>query len=130
MSIYMWTINLLRSVIPLCMLVVLNSCIIQALRKHRVKGKISRKNRITFMLIVVIVVFVVCITPDAIMSTVFGFGYVEGSYLVKGIRECTDTLLAANSAANFTIYCVCSKGFRDTFREVFCHTPLSIPMVQ
>ena len=45
--------------------------------------KMSARNRITLMLIVVIIVFVLCITPDAIMSTVFGFGYVEGSYLVK-----------------------------------------------
>ena len=120
MSVYMWTINLMRSVIPLCLLVVLNSCIIHSLRRRRFRKKIPSKNRITFMLIVVIVVFVVCITPDAVMSTVFGFGYVEAGYLVKGIRECTDMLLSINSAVNFTIYCLCSQGFRDIFHEVFC----------
>jgi len=73
------------------------------------------------MLIIVIVVFLVCITPDAIMSTVFGFGYVEANNLVKGIRECTDTLLAANSAVNFIIYCLCSMNFRNTFYEIFFH---------
>lgn len=121
-GLYIWTINLLRSVIPLCLLVVLNTCIIQSLRKQKIRGKISGSNRITFMLIIVIVVFVVCITPDAIMSTVFGLGYVEASFLVKGIREFTDTLLAVNSAINFTIYCLCSQTFRDTFNEVFCQS--------
>lgn len=120
MTVYTWIINLLRSVIPLCILILVNACIIQALRRERVKGKkMSARNRITFTLIVVIIVFVVCLTPDAVMSTVFGFGYVEADDLVKGIREFTDTLLAVNSAMNFSIYCVCSKGFRDVFVEIF-----------
>ena len=127
MSWYMWIINLLRSVIPLCVLVVLNACIIQALRKQQLKGKEASKNRITIMLIIVIVVFMVCVTPDAVMSTVFGFGYVEAGYLVKGVREFTDMLLSVNSALNFIIYCLCSQTFRDTFNGIFCHqtTPIT-----
>ena len=120
MTVYIWIINFLRSVIPLCVLIVLNSCIIHSLRKQRVRGKISGSNRITFMLIIVIVVFVVCITPDAIMSTAFGYGYIDTSCLVKGIRECTDALLAINSAVNFPIYCLCSNTFRSTYKKVFC----------
>ena len=121
MTVYTWVINLLRSVIPLCILIVVNACIIQSLRKERIKGKkMTARNRITLMLIVVIIVFVLCITPDAIMSTVFGFGYVEAGYLVKGVREFTDTLLSVNSAINFIIYCLCSKCFRDVFSEIFC----------
>ena len=117
---YTWIQNLLRSIIPLFVLLILNTCIIHALRKQRVPGKkMSSRNRITMMLIVVIVVFIICIFPDAIMSTFFGYGYIEGSYLVKGIREFTDTLLAINSAVNFMIYCLCSRSFRDIFAEIF-----------
>lgn len=117
---YTWTQNLLRSIIPLFALCILNSCIIHALRRKRVKGKNwSAKNRITLMLIVVIVVFIVCILPDAVMSTCFGFGYVdEKNLLAKGVREFTDTLLLIHSASNFIIYCVCSKGFRDIFFQI------------
>ena len=122
-NIYIWFINLLRSVIPLCLLVVLNCCIITSLRKQKVKGKVTGKKTITFMLIIVIVVFLVCVTPDAIMSTVFGFGYVEANNLVKGIREFTDTLLAVNSAANFIVYCLCSVNFRNTFYQIFFRHP-------
>ncbi|ELU02344.1 hypothetical protein CAPTEDRAFT_84622, partial [Capitella teleta] len=110
---YTWIQNLLRCIIPLFVLLVLNACIIHALRKQRVPGKkMSARNRITLMLIVVIVVFIICIFPDAIMSTFFRFGYVDENNLIKGIREITDTLLSINSAVNFIIYCVCSKGFR------------------
>ena len=117
---YTWVQNLLRSIIPLFVLLILNTCIIHALRKQRVPGKkMSSRNRITMMLIVVIVVFIICIFPDAIMSTFFGYGYIEGSYLVKGIREFTDTLLAINSAVNFMIYCLCSRSFRDIFAVIF-----------
>jgi|SRR6218665_1013460 len=124
---YTWTQNLLRSIIPLFALCILNCCIIHALRRRRrVKGKSwSAKNRITLMLIVVIVVFIVCILPDAVMSTCFGFGYVdEKNLLAKGVREFTDTLLLIHSASNFIIYCVCSKGFRDIFLQIVgCEAP-------
>jgi hypothetical protein len=120
MTVYIWTVNLLRSVIPLCLLIILNARIIHSLRKQHIRSKISGSNRITVMLIVVIVVFVVCITPDAIMSTGFGYGYIDSTCLIKGIRECTDTLLAVNSAVNFPIYCLCSHTFRRTYKLVFC----------
>lgn len=121
MAVYNWTQNLLRSIIPLFALCTLNSCIIHSLRRKRVKGKNwAAKNRITLMLIVVIVVFIVCILPDAVMSTCFGFGYVdEKNLLAKGVREYTDTLLAIHSAANSIIYCVCSRRFREIFLLVF-----------
>ena len=126
MTAYTWVQNLLRSIIPLFVLMILNGMIIQALRKERVPGKkMTARNRITIMLIVVIVTFLVCIFPDCIMSTFFGFGYYDADYLVRGVRELTDTLLAINSAVNFIIYCSFSKVFRDTFTELFvqyrCH---------
>lgn len=117
---YTWVQNLLRSIIPLFVLVFLNSLIIHELRKERIKGKrLSSRNRITFMLIILIVDFIICIFPDAILSTVFGFGYVDESFLIKGIREFTDLLLSVNSALNFLIYIGFSKGFRDIFNKIF-----------
>ena len=125
MTAYTWLQNLLRSVVPLVVLIILNACIIHALRKSRIKGKkMSSRNRITLTLIIVIIVFSICITPDAIMSTIFNFGYYdETNLLVRGIREITDMLLAINSAVNFIIYCTFSKVFRDTFLEIMCSCP-------
>ena len=126
--IFSWSINLIRTVIPLLVLIIFNSCIIRALRRQRVKGKtISARNRITLMLITVVILFLICVTPDAIMSTFLGFGYYDETNLVKGTREITDTLLVLNSAINFVVYCAWSLIFRQTFMEMFCRslTPYS-----
>ena len=121
MDFYLWAQNLLRSIIPLVILLILNVRIICELFKQRIKGKkMTSRHRITMMLLSVIIVFIVCIFPDAIMSTVLGFGYVDGNYLQRGLREISDTLLTFNSAVNFVIYCACSKAFRDTFVDIFC----------
>lgn len=118
---YTWIQNFMRGIIPVFILIYLNARIINVLRKERVKGKkLSSRNRISLMLIAVVVVFIVCITPDAIMSTFFGKGYVEEVNMVKGVREITDSLLALNSAINFVLYCTLSLIFRNTFYKVFC----------
>ena len=117
---YTWIQNLFRSIVPLVVLIILNARIINELNKERIKGKsLSGRNRITLIMIIIIIVFLVCITPDAVMSMFFGFGYVEENDVVKGIREITDSLLAANSAFNFVLYCTMSQQFRDTFCKIF-----------
>ena len=117
---YSWVQNSVRCIIPLIFLIYLNVRIINELRKERVKGKkLSSRNRITLMLIIIILVFVVCITPDAVMSTCFGKGYAEEGYRTKGIREITDSLLAVNSAFTFMLYCLLSQTFRSTFIAIF-----------
>ncbi|RUS73818.1 hypothetical protein EGW08_018411 [Elysia chlorotica] len=118
--IYTWIQNLMRSIIPLIVLIILNTCIVWALRKTRVKRRKTARHRVTVMMIVVILTFLVCITPDAILSTVFGFGYHEAGYLVKGIREITDTLLAVNAGVNFLIYCAFNKVFRRSCARLCC----------
>ncbi|ESP03075.1 hypothetical protein LOTGIDRAFT_157036 [Lottia gigantea] len=120
-KIYTWIQNFLRSIIPLCLLIILNTCIIYGLRRCRIgRSKTSRRHRITFMLIIVIVVFLICITPDAIMSTFLGLGYYEEEFLQRGIREITDLLLLVNSASNFVIYCIFNTIFWRNFVNLFC----------
>lgn len=117
---YDWAQNLIRSIIPLLLLVVLNACIISALRRTKGKRRKNSRHRVTIMMIVVILVFLVCITPDAILSTVFGFGYHEAGYLGKGIREITDSLLTVNAGINFLIYCAFNQVFRKSFTSICC----------
>ncbi|XP_053372696.1 nociceptin receptor-like [Mercenaria mercenaria] len=117
---YTWIQNSFRSIVPLVVLIILNARIINELKRERIKGKsLSGRNRITLIMIIIIIVFLVCITPDAVMSMFFGFGYVEENSIVKGIREITDSLLAANSAFNFVLYCTMSQQFRGTFCKIF-----------
>ena len=42
------------------------------------------------------------------------------SYLVKAVREITDTMLAVNAAVNFVIYVVFNRGFRDRLVGHLC----------
>ncbi len=115
-----WIHNLLRSVIPLLILCVLNYYIIQSLRHTKsTRKKLSNRNRITRTLISVIVVFVVCITPDTVM-TFIGLGYTDAGYLARAIREITDLLLTVNSSVNFILYCIFNKAFRTQFMLLFC----------
>jgi len=56
---------------------------------HRPQLRIARnvRRRIAVMLVVVVLVFVVCIIPDAVMSALY-LGYTESdSYLVKAFRR-------------------------------------------
>ena len=116
---YTYIQNAFRGIIPVFILIFLNARIVNVLRRKRVVGKkFTSRNRITLMLVAVVVVFIVCITPDAIMSF-FGKGYVEESYRIKGLRELTDALLALNSAVNFVLYCTFSYSFREKFYRLF-----------
>ncbi|XP_041371546.1 FMRFamide receptor-like [Gigantopelta aegis] len=118
---YTWLQNFLRSIIPLFLLIVLNTCIIYGIRRCRFgRFKSNRRYRITIMLVFVILVFLVFITPDAIMSTFFGFGYYEEKFLHRGVREITDLLLLVNSGTNFIIYCIFNTIFWRSFVFLFC----------
>jgi nociceptin receptor len=118
---YNWLQSLLRSIIPLFVLVFTSSFIINALRKTRANKRMASRNKITIMLIIVILSFLVCIIPDAIMSAFFNLGYTESeNYLVKGVREITDMLLGVNAMINFELYMIFNKLFRDQFLQLFC----------
>ena len=121
--VYNWLQSLLRSIVPLFILVFVNAFIINALRQTRANKKLASRNKITVMLIIVILFFLVCIIPDAVMSAFFNLGYVESdNYLVKGVREITDMLLAVNAAVNYPLYMIFNKIFRDQFFASFCRT--------
>lgn len=117
---YNWLQSLLRSIIPLGILVVTSCFITNALWKTRANKKMASRNRITLMLTVVVLFFIVCILPDAVMSALY-LGYTESdSFLVRGIREITDTLLAVNAAVNFLLYIVFNRRFKTSFERQFC----------
>ncbi|XP_011428314.3 sex peptide receptor-like [Magallana gigas] len=121
-SIITWVQYFIRIIIPLTMLVVLNILIMCGIRKCRIGRK---KHRITVMLIVVIIVFIICMIPDAIMSTFLGFGYHEEDYLARAIREITDLFLLINTAVNFVIYCAFNSIFWKNFKSIFCSCCIS-----
>lgn len=116
---YNWTINIVFYMLPLLLLFVMNSLIIRELwRTRQHHRKFPARRRITIMLVTVTLVFMACIAPDAVMSTVFGLGYTEANYLVKGVREITDLFVTVNSAVDFLLYCSFHEAFRQHFTGV------------
>ena len=120
---YVWVQNILRSIIPLIVLVILNTWIIRALSRlsKRHMSPPPCKIRATSMLVAMIMAFLLCITPDAVLSAVFGFGYTDAPKLIKGIREISDLLLSINSAINFFLYFAFNKIFRQKLAKLLCH---------
>ena len=113
---------LLRTVLPILIVGCLNVFIIRAVwnSKRSSGARTEPAQRITRTLIAVIVVFIVCVTPDAVLSLI-GYGYLEEqNYLVKAIREFSDLLLLVNSAVNFILYCSLNSNFRQKFAGLFC----------
>ncbi len=118
---YNWVQSFLRSIIPLLILMVMNYFIITAVRKTRANKKLASRNKITIMLVIVIIFFSIFITPDAVISAFFQKGYTETKdFRVKGVREITDCLLCVNASVNFFLYIVFNKQFRDQFLKTFC----------
>ena len=125
---------LVMFLIPLITLTILNSNLINALKKTKRKRKeLLTRNKdssgsrseddITLILIVVVLVFVVCQTPALITQLLL-------SFLPFDLRGCpspffyyervSDLLVVTNSSINFIIYCFCSRRFRHILVKVIC----------
>ena len=116
---YQFFNGMFRAVLPLFILVVLNLKIVQVLVKTKLKNMNRQRNRrITLMLVTIVITFVICIFPDAMM-TMMQLGYANENSLIRGIREITDLLLAVNSASTFPICFYFSHQFRLIFKQLF-----------
>lgn len=137
---------MVRAFIPLVLIIYLNYKIIRLIYKNKMKKRLNKKklldisrmntnpslaaslanagqtkkskSKVTLMLLVIILTFVMCIFPDAIL-TMMHLGYANENYLVRSIREVTDLLLAVNSASTFAICYHFSIQYREKFRQVF-----------
>lgn len=119
---YQYINGMLRTVVPVILLIYLNCRILQVVYKNRIKNKSSKNNksnsRITLMLITIVVVFIICVFPDSIMC-MMQLGYASEGYFVRGIREITDVLMALNSASTFLVCVYFSIEFRIKFKQIF-----------
>ncbi|CAD5113432.1 unnamed protein product [Dimorphilus gyrociliatus] len=131
---------LVMFLVPLTTLIILNHRLIRALREARRKraqllnSDTSRsEDDITLVLIVVVLVFVVCQTP-ALATQILH------SFLEDEQKECpmpyyfyerlSDFMVVVNSSLNFTIYCFCSKRFRQILKNLICKVNSEIPMTE
>jgi hypothetical protein len=126
-----------RAFIPLLLLIYLNFRILRIVYQNKMKRKTlstssasscatmksnrnkSTKSRVTLMLSTIILTYVICMFPDAIM-TMMQFGYANESFLIRSVREITDLLLTINSAITFPICFHFSHEFKSKVKRLCC----------
>ncbi|XP_045182411.2 FMRFamide receptor-like [Mercenaria mercenaria] len=135
---YYWWFVAIFTFTPLVLLSVFNFLLIrsvwaanrrrQILSQTRVTGETVKntheQQRVTMMLISVVVIFLVCQTPQAIL--LIYRSYVQAKNIrypadfIKISGNICNLLVQINSSVNFFLYSYFSSKFRRTFRQVFC----------
>ncbi|CAL1530430.1 unnamed protein product, partial [Lymnaea stagnalis] len=126
-------LNVVFRLIPILVLILVNILIACAIRRTwSFRRSMSNggsasyeQNRITLMLLMVSLVFLICILPGAIHSIVnqiykqySRFGSQSNIYDVFG--NITYFLETVNSSVNFVIYMAFSTKFCRTYKQIFC----------
>lgn len=83
-----------------------------------------QESHITIMLIAVVILFLICQTPTAcvLIYTAINEQNTEDlskQSLIRGLGNIFNFLVALNSAANFILYCLLSRKYRQTFVKTF-----------
>ncbi|XP_014663579.1 PREDICTED: FMRFamide receptor-like [Priapulus caudatus] len=132
-SVYYWFTAFMFSFIPIVSLIIFNGFLIQSVHRSRHQrcvmtqqkrgGDASlQETKITIMLIIVVVVFLICQLPSAVLLIV-SKEIPERSpkeNLVIGFNNISNLLMAINATCNFFLYCFLSDRFRRTFVKIFC----------
>lgn len=129
-------LNVVFRILPLLLILGLNSMIAVAIRKTwSIRRTLSHtypqngsceQNRITVMLLFVSCVFVVCILPGAVSSFISQI-WTEYSRFgrARNLYHCVSYvaffLETVNSSINFVIYMALSQKFWQTYKEIFCY---------
>ncbi|XP_074656793.1 FMRFamide receptor-like [Tubulanus polymorphus] len=141
---YFWINTALFTFIPLLLLAVFNSLLIHSVmqankaRKTMICVDVStcdarrerhqqEQQRITVMLISVVVVFLICQLPSAIMLLMKSSEIIRKQDLTvrqdndrRIAGNFTNLLIQINAAINFILYSMFSTKFRKTFKRLFC----------
>ncbi|ODM93653.1 FMRFamide receptor, partial [Orchesella cincta] len=132
---YHWFTTIFFVMLPVVTLAIFNFFLIQAVRKSRIARKdmtnqqmssvrqlqtIRQENRITVILIVVVIVFLFCQMPTALVLIYTSIhmpdpGSAEEGILL-GLGNIFNLLVAINAACNFLLYTALS----DKYRKYFC----------
>ena len=139
---YSYINQALFTFLPLLLLIIFNSFLIRAVltasKKRRAmtndigvtNDRQDRQNReqqkITIMLIGVVIVFLICQLPQAIMNLYVTYIQVTKSFtdrtiiIVTILSNVFNLLVQINSSMNFILYSSLSLRFRRVFKRIFC----------
>ncbi|KAL4218111.1 hypothetical protein ACF0H5_022847 [Mactra antiquata] len=135
---YYWWFVAVFTFTPLILLALFNSLLLktvweankkrQELSQSRVTGEAIKQSkeqqRVTMMLISVVLIFLVCQTPQAVLliykTYIKAKGYVYPANVIKIAGNICNLLVQINASVNFLLYSYFSSKFRRTFRHVIC----------
>lgn len=83
------------------------------------RRRLQEERRLVLLLIGIVVMFLVCVTPSAILL-ILPIPDSEFTFGLKLFRAVANLLELTNYALNFYVYVGCSSDFRLTFVSVFC----------
>ena len=124
-----YLVNIVLVMLPLLTLILLTARILRALNVRKKKSKDIKNStmarassEITFLLVLVVVVAIVCQTPLAIFHFVrYTQQYGCGDFIFY-LDNISKLLVTINSSVNFTIYCLFSAKFRKLlFATITCN---------
>lgn len=133
-KIYYWLTVVLFTLVPFCLLAVFNAFLVRSVhisRRQRSKmvqrtdsSRDNQENKITVMLIAVVILFFLCQLPTAVTLLYTSIrSPEEGSEqekLVFILGNIFNFLMSLNAAGNFILYCLLSQKYRRTFLQIFC----------
>ena len=121
--------------LPLLVLKLLTVRLIKAMKAHRrMQAEMQRQHShpdssMTFALIIVVTVFIICRAPVLIWSVMWLMGLRRVTTVVLCYTSVMySTLHALNSAVNFVIYIVINRRFRNVLFANVCRRRSSIPV--
>ncbi|XP_066993134.1 FMRFamide receptor [Anabrus simplex] len=132
-SLFYWFSSIIFMILPLILLGIFNSFLVRAVhRSQRQRCNMTQvehsdsvqtqENRITIILIAVVILFMVCQLPTAITLIYKTFNPTPSSFtknVLRGLGNIFNFLVAIHSACNFLLYCALSDKYRRTFLITF-----------
>ena len=121
--------SLFKTIGPLFVLIILTFGLIKELKKaqkqqeHLTRNG-ARDHNITFMLVVVVTVFIFCELPDTVWRILYNLKihkiHISDEFNTRS-NIIIHILLVLNSAVNFLIYGFTGTQFRNDLKMMFCH---------
>lgn len=132
-TVYYWLLVVMNTIVPLLILIVFNTFLVRSVHLSRrqrntmtlrTRPDSSREpscqeNKITVMLIAVVILFLVCQMPSAVLLIYTTFDDSRSTFILV-LGNFFNFLVCVNASGNFVLYCLLSNKYRRTFVNMFC----------
>ena len=126
--------TVLVMLLPLLLLIGLNTHLIRDMRASRQRASVvagrhgmvaPSEENISIIMIIIIVVFIICQTPDRIYQilNLVLFDQTKCDIVKSRLQAVCNLLIIINSSTNFIIYYLCRKSFRIILKQRICAIP-------